>query len=58
MCGGGYGHIDWNDEERDKIWSDLDKFVERVGNRYRLCMLGDLKEWVEDKVRVGITGAL
>ena len=31
----------------------------RVGNRYtrRLCVLGDLNEWIGDRVRADITGA-
>ena len=29
----------------------------RVGNGYRLCMLGDLNGWSEDRVRASITGA-
>ena len=31
-------------EERERFWSDL-------------CMLGDLNEWIRDRVRAGITGA-
>ena len=29
----------------------------RVGNGYILCVLGDLKGWIGDEVRAGITGA-
>ena len=46
-----------NCEEREKFWNDLDKVLDRVDNGYRLCVLGDLNGWVEDRVRVGITGA-
>ena len=31
--------------------------MDRIGNGYRLCVLGDLKGWIEDRVRAGITGA-
>ena len=31
--------------------------MDRVGNGYRLCILGDLNRWIGDKVRAGITGA-
>ena len=30
--------------------------MDKVGNGYRLCLLGDLNGWVGDRVRVGITG--
>ena len=32
--------------------------VDRVGNWYRLCVLGDLNGWIEARVRARITGAL
>ena len=31
--------------------------MNRVGNGYRLCILGDLSGWIEDKVKVGKTSA-
>ena len=31
--------------------------MDRVGNGYRLCMLGDLNEGIRGRVRAGITGA-
>ena len=34
----------------------MDKILDRVGNRYRLCILGDLNGWIRDRVRAGITG--
>ena len=40
-------------EEREGFWNDLARVVDRVGNGYRLCMLGDLNVWVGDRVRVG-----
>ena len=55
MCGGRVWPQWWG-EERERFWNDLDKFVDRVGNGYRLCVLGDLNGWVGDRVRVGITG--
>ena len=35
----------------------MDRIVDRVGNGYRLCILGDLNRWIGDKARAGITGA-
>ena len=41
VCVGvGYGPIEANSEERERFWYDLD----RVSNRYRLRVLGDLNE--------------
>ena len=31
--------------------------MDKAGNGYRLCMLGDLNWWVRDRVRIGITSA-
>ena len=36
----------------------MDKTLDSVGNRYRLCILGDLKGWIGDRTRAGITGAM
>ena len=44
-------------EERERFWNDMDKTMDRVGNGYRLCVMGDLNGWVGDRVRAGITGA-
>ena len=33
----------------ESIWNDLDRIVDIVGNRYRLCLLGDLNGLVGDK---------
>ena len=35
----------------------MDRTVNRVGNRYRLYVLGDLNGWIGDRVRADITGA-
>ena len=35
----------------------MDRILDRVGYRYRLCILGDLKGWMGDRTRAGITGA-
>ena len=35
----------------------MDKTLDSVENLYRLCILGDLKGWIEDRTRAGITGA-
>ena len=34
-----------------------EKIVGRVGNWYRLCILGDMNGWIGDRVRAGVTGA-
>ena len=35
----------------------MDRSVGRVGNGYRLCVLGDMKGWNGDRVRAGVTVA-
>ena len=37
------------------FWSDLERIVNRVGNGYILCVLGDLNGWIGDRMRAGIT---
>ena len=32
------------------------QILDRVGNRYKLCILGDLNGWIGDRMRAGITG--
>ena len=53
----GYGSNEGKGKERERVWNDLERIVERVGNEYRLCVLGDLNGWTGDGVRTGITGA-
>ena len=53
----GYGPNEGIGEEREKFWNDLDRTVDRVGNGYRLCVLGDLNRWIGDRVRASITSA-
>ena len=48
-----FGPNERNGEEKDRFWNDFDRIVDRVGNGYRLFMLGNLNRWV----RVVITGA-
>ena len=43
-------------EEKERFWNDLDMIVDRVGNGYRLCVLGDLNGCVGDRLKVGTTG--
>ena len=38
----GYGLNEVDGEEKERLWNDLDKVVDRIGNEYRLCVLGDL----------------
>ena len=52
----GYGLTEGDGKERDRFWNDLDRIVDRVGNGYRLCILGNLKGWIGDRVRAGIIG--
>ena len=53
----GYGFNEGNGLEREKFWNDLNRFVYKVGNGYRLCLLGDLNRWIRDRVRAGKTAA-
>ena len=36
--------------------NDLERVLDRVGNRHRLFVLGDRNGWVRDSLRVGING--
>ena len=38
-------------EEKEQL-----SVVDRIGNRYRLCVQGDLNGWVGNRLREGITG--
>ena len=65
----GYGPNEGNGEERERFWNELDRIVDRLGNGYRSCVVGDfnlfiyyfiseiLMDGVGDKMRVGIIGA-
>ena len=44
-------------EERDRFWNDKDRFLDRVGNGYKLCIPGDLNGLTGDRTRSGVTGA-
>ena len=44
-------------EERERLWNDMDRTMDRVGNGYRVCVLGDLNRWIGDMVRAGVTVA-
>ena len=37
-----YGPNERIGEERERFWNDMDRTMDRVGNGYRLCVLGDL----------------
>ena len=50
----GYGPNEGSGEQRERFWNDLDRNVDRVGNGYRLCVMGDLNGWIGDGVRAGI----
>ena len=53
----GYGPSEGDIKERDRFWNDMDRILDRVGNGYRLCILGDLKRRIEDRTKANITGA-
>ena len=53
----GYGPSERDDEEIDKIWNNMDRILDRVGNGYRQCIQEDLNGWIGDSMRAGITGA-
>ena len=36
---------------------DMDRAMDKIGNGYILCVLGNLNGWIGDKVRADITGA-
>ena len=38
----GHGPNEGDGEERDKLWNDMDRTLDSIGNVYRLCILGDL----------------
>ena len=38
----GYSPNDADGEERDRFCDDMDRTLDRIGNGYRLCILGDL----------------
>ena len=38
----GYGPNEGIGEESERFWNNLDRTVDRVGNEYRLCVLGHL----------------
>ena len=52
-----YGPNEGDSEERESLWNYFDRIVDRVGNGYRLCILGDLNGWIGNTVRAGITSA-
>ena len=52
-----YSPTEGDGEERDRVWNDMDRTQDNVGNGYRLCILEDLNRWIGDRTRAGITGA-
>ena len=53
----GYDPSEGDVEERGRYWNDMDRILDRVGNGYRLCILGNLNGWMGDRMRASITGA-
>ena len=50
-----YGPTEMEIEERERFWNYLDRVVDRIGNGYRLCVLGGPNGWVVNRFREGIT---
>ena len=50
-----YDPTEKNIEEKEKLWSDLERVVDRLDTEYRLYLLGDLNGWVRDRMRLSIT---
>ena len=53
----GYSPSKEDCEEKDRFWNNIHRVLDRVGNKYRLCILGGLNRWKGDRMRGGITGA-
>ena len=49
----GYDSTEGIGEESERFWNGMERTVDRVGNGYRLCVLGDLNGWIGDRVRAG-----
>ena len=41
--------------KKDRLWNDMNRTLDNVGNEYRLCILGDLNGSIGDRTRAGIT---
>ena len=41
-----YGANERDGEEINRFWNDLDRILDRVGNGYRLCIVGDQNGWI------------
>ena len=52
----GYVSNEGDGEERNRFWNEMDRVLDRVGNGYMLCILGDLNGWIGDRVKGSITG--
>ena len=46
-----------DDEEKERLWSNEERLLNRLVNEYRLCMIGDLNGKAEDKVKEEIFNA-
>ena len=43
--------------KKGTFWNYMNRILYRVGNGYRLCILGDLNGWIGDRMRASITGS-
>ena len=46
-----YGPTEGEFGEWERLWNDLDRVADRVGSGYKLCVLGDMNGWIEDRLR-------
>ena len=46
-----YDFGEGDEGEMVTLWSDLDSILDIEGSGYRLCVTGELNEWVGDGVR-------
>ena len=53
----GYCPNEGDCEERERFWNNMNRILDSVGNRYRLCILRDVNGWIGDRTRAGISGA-
>ena len=53
----GYCPNEGDGEERNRVWNNMDRNLDSVGDGYSLCILEDLNGWIGDRMGNGITRA-
>ena len=53
-----YGPTEKDVEGRERFWNNLNRVLDRLGNGYILCVVGNLNGCVGDRLRTGIIGGL